>query len=413
MIYNYEIRKIKNEEILYLYFDFDHEFAKLKATGKRKKIKKEIREYIKKNKIPFTGKKVALIVGGLLVGTLVLKEPIPTTEPYQLNQPIVSILNEEKLETIPTEVKEEIAEIKEEKQEIPKKEIATTNNKQKVESKHPKQENFQIQNEEPKQYVTIYRSNGSVLKIELEEYIIGVVGAEMPASFDSQALMAQAILARTYALKAIQNNNRLTDNSSTQNYKSNEELKQLWGTSYSTYYSKVKSAVETTKGMVLTYGGSLIEAVYHSTSNGYTENAENVWGNSFPYLVSVESPYDSINPSFIKEQFLSYADLSTKLQMEVTQNSEWTILSKTSGNRVNQISIDDHLFTGVEIRTKLGLRSTDFSIEKNESGITFQTKGYGHGVGMSQYGANGMAKHGYSYTQILKHYYPGVTIQHS
>ena len=233
----------------------------------------------------------------------------------------------------------------------------------------------------------------------------------MPAEFNEQALMAQAILARTYTLKAIKNNKKLTDTSSTQNYKSNEELKNMWKDKYDIYYNKIKKAIDNTCGKYLTYDGQLIEAVYHSTSNGLTEDSKNVWGNSFPYLITVESKYDELNPSFIRETQITYEKLSTIFKTNINSETDINIISKTSGNRVDKIEIAGNIYTGVEVRTLLKLRSSDFEIIRNNVGIVFKTRGYGHGVGMSQYGANGMAKNGYSYDQILKHYYKGVTIQ--
>ena len=162
--------------------------------------------------------------------------------------------------------------------------------------------------------------------------------------------------------------------------------------------------------MYLTYNGKYIEAVYHSTSNGYTEDSKNVWGNAFPYLVSVESEYDSLNPSFIKQKNISYEELSNKLNMSINKETTFSILSKTSGNRVDNIEIGGKTYKGVDLRNILGLRSADFDVEKKEEGVVFTTRGYGHGVGLSQYGANGMAKNGYSYVEILKHYYKGVSI---
>ena len=246
--------------------------------------------------------------------------------------------------------------------------------------------------------------------MELEEYIIGVVGAEIPASFHEEALKAQAIIARSYALHAVRNNKVLTDNSKTQNYNDTTQLKKKWGSQYEYYYNKIKNAVENTKGVYLSYNNKVIEAFYHSTSNGYTEASKNVWGSDYPYLVSVESPYDNTNKSFIKETFLTYEQLSSKLNDNINSETEFKITSYTEGKRVENIKINNKNYTGVSLRTLLGLRSADFEIEKTSEGITFITKGYGHGVGLSQYGANGMAKNGYTYKQILKHYYQGISI---
>lgn len=437
MIYDYEIKRKNKEEVLYIYLDINQEFAKLNAKKKKKKLKKSIEEYIKKNKIVFSGTTVAVLVSGLVVGTLTLKEPnqeinsSTTMDTYAISTLLeskhakeVEVTTEEKVEK-ETQVKEEIKEeAKKEEQTIVKKETntkekksttqsvsTTTSNTKKDTTSSKKDEEPKI--EEETIQVKVYRANGTVLNLGLEEYVVGVVGAEMPASFHIEALKAQAVLARTYALRSLKNNTRLTDTSSTQNYKSNEELKKLWGSSYSTYYNKIKSAVEETKGVYLTYKGEIIDAVYHSTSNGRTEDAKNVWGNSVPYLVSVISPYDDINSSYIQDKTFSYEELSEKLGFAIDSDTTFEIQSKTEGDRVLELLVDNKVYNGVALRNLLGLRSATFEMEKGEKEVTFTTIGYGHGVGMSQYGANGMAKNGNSYTSILKHYYTGVTLSHT
>lgn len=434
MIYNYEIKQKNNEEVLYLYLDLTDEFAKLNWKEKSQKLEDMIRHFIKENKIDFAGKTVAIIASGIVVGTLMLNNP---TTSNSISSDNYTIIMSENLATAITNPKIELTNTEEainqevtEQVEEQTNQIEETNQNQTTEATQiissqvisntqtsssditstPSQEQAVPEVQETKTYVTIHRTNGQVIQLELEEYIIGVVGAEMPAAFHDQALMSQAIIARTYALKAINRGITLTDNSSTQNYKSNTELQALWGSDYNYYYNKIKNAVDATKGMYLTYNGTLIEAVYHSTSNGTTEDSRYVWGNYFPYLVSVESVYDSSNPSFQKEQFISYQELTAKLGTEINNTTDFNVLSKTSGNRIEKIEINGNVYTGVQIRNLLGLRSTDFELIKTDTGITFVTKGYGHGVGLSQYGANGMAKAGYSYEQILKHYYSGVTL---
>ena len=234
----------------------------------------------------------------------------------------------------------------------------------------------------------------------------------MPALFHEEALKAQSVIARTYALKAKAQNKVLTDNESTQSYKSNDELAKMWGTSYNNYHNKVKTAVLATKGEYLTYNGQYIEALYHSTSNGKTETSTNVWGNSYPYLVSVSSEYDYLNPSFESTKTFTYEELSNLLQSDINKDTLFTILGKTEGDRVSFIEVAGKKYTGVDFRNLLGLRSADFEIEKQDTNIIIKTKGYGHGVGMSQYGANGMAKNGYFYKDILLHYYKGVSLSH-
>ena len=447
MINSYEIEKYNNEEILYIYFDLNNEFAKINFKEQKQKLEKVIQDFIRENKIIFTGTTVALVVGSTVVGNVILNNDTKAIP----NQNEVAII--ENINTIPVEEKIEFKDFAEEG--INEEENITTN-ENKIESKKidnivvrastpsqintvqntnyksnsniqkseeksetdtQKQENEVEEKEiqepqEYKTYIKVKRKNGEVINIELEEYIIGVVSAEMPAAFQEQALMSQAIIARTYALKANSKGQVLTDTESTQSYKSNDELKNIWGNSYDTYYNKIKNAVLNTEGMYLTYNGTYIEAVYHSTSNGYTEDASNVWGNSFPYLVSVSSEYDSLNPSFLQQTTITYEELSSKLGSEITKDTDFNIINKTTGNRVGNIEVNGKIYTGVDFRNILGLRSADFDITKTLDYVIFTTRGYGHGVGMSQYGANGMAKNGYSYIQILKHYYPRVSISY-
>lgn len=258
--------------------------------------------------------------------------------------------------------------------------------------------------------INLRLNNGSVVSIALEDYVIGVVGSEMPALFNSEALKAQAVCARTFALKKSSTGATLTATTADQVYKTNDELKSMWGSSYNTYYNKVKNAVLATSGEVMTYGGSYIDAVYFSTSNGRTEDSVYVWNYSAPYLKSVESKWDVGTKFFDATKTFSKEELSSKLGVNVTSVSDIVINSKTTGDRVNRVVIAGKEFTGVKIRTMLGLRSADFTVSESGNSIIFKTKGWGHGVGMSQYGANGMANAGYSYLQILKHYYSGITI---
>ena len=438
MINNY---KIKNN-VLYLYLDYNYEFGLIDIKNNLDKIKTNVRQYIKDKKILFTGTTIALVVSGIVIGHIDINDEynFPKIDnnilyEYVLRNNVDNTLNieqpneelnyeeveennkdelEEEKETIDTNIKYEN---KKEKNNNTNS-IKTTNIEGKVEQSNEfKQVEVieETQNLENKVdnniYVTIYRDSGSVVKLELEEYLIGCVGAEMPAAFNVEALKSQAVIARTYALKSMKIGKRLTDTESTQSYKNNDELREIWGNSYNTYYNKIKSAVESTWGEYLSYNGDYIEAVYHSTSNGMTEASTNVWGNYYPYLVSVSSEYDVDSPTYMQDKFISYDEISSRLNISVNSETIFTILSKTSGNRVESIDVGGTVFRGIDFRNKLGLRSNDYDINKNESGITFTTRGYGHGVGMSQYGANGMAKRGYSYNEILSHYYSGTTLK--
>lgn len=409
MITRYEIIKNDNEERLLLYLDYNYEFSKIPSEDK-KTLEQRIIKYIKDNKILFSGTTITLIVGGIIIGNIYLKEPIENNklEKQEIVEEINIVESEEKLveekedKITDIEVKEEIKEKTVEKDIYSKEEIDNNNSTE----ESPVKEDYIDNNI----YVTIRRSNGEYLTLELEEYIIGVVGYEMPASFNIEALKSQAVIARTYALKSLSINKTLTDDYTTQGYKSNVELQSLWQGNYQHYYNKIRDAVLSTKGEYLTYNGDYIDAVYHSTSNGKTESSSNVWGTYYPYLVSVDSSYDIVNPSFKKETFLSYQDITNKLNIPVDYNTNIEVASYTISNRAETIKIGENLIKGVDFRNKLGLRSTDIEIIKDENGIVFITKGYGHGVGLSQYGANGFANNGYTYKDILRHYYTGVMI---
>ena len=416
--------------------NFDTEFSLSELRDNIDNFKVRISKFIKKNKINFKGTTVAIVVGGLMIGTISLNN-IKYDDKSVVPNYIVSINNKVYFEDINKDneidndiLNNEVSElnttnenqnqyndVKNNNQEIANtvKNTVKCNayNKSNTVNKEISNvnQNNDVVNEENKSsgiIINLYRKNGSVVSMELDEYLVGVVGAEMPASFNIEALKAQAIVARTYTLKTINSGKKLSDDNSTQNYKSNEELKNTWGSSYNTYYNKVRSAVIDTNGIVIKYNSGLIDALYHSTSNGYTEDASNVWKNSVPYLKSVSSEYDTTNKNFIYNKFISYQDLSNKLGIPISYSSNIEISEKTNSGRVKYLNIDGNIFNGVNVRTILGLRSTDFVFEKQETGINIITKGYGHGVGMSQYGANGMANNGYSYKDIILHYYKGV-----
>lgn len=274
--------------------------------------------------------------------------------------------------------------------------------------------------------IMVYNHNtGELIEMDLEEYLIGVVAQEMPASFESEALKAQAIAARTYAYKRIiEPDARVkelhpqaditTNPNISQAWISNGEMREKWGFWNSiSYRNKIANAVESTKGEVVVYQNKLIDPVYHSScGGGKTENSEEVWKYPFPYLVSVQCP-EHKEGYYQDSKIISLksvdAALGTNLAKGSTTNS-LKVLERSKAGRIKLISIDGKIIPGTELRTKLGLRSTWFTWEINKDHITFITRGYGHGVGMCQYGANHLAKEGQTYDQILKHYYRGVEI---
>ncbi|MGO4951188.1 stage II sporulation protein D [Paenibacillus sp. DRB1-1] len=274
-------------------------------------------------------------------------------------------------------------------------------------------------------YVT---STGRTETLPLEQYIVGVVAAEMPPSFEGEALKAQAIAARTFIARRLLADDTsgapagadVTDTVKHQAYISKAKLTREWGHSgKSAELAKIQQAVRDTKDTIMVYEGKPITASFFSTSNGYTENSEDVWAKAVPYLRSVSSPWDKqLAPRYTETVTLSRQSVFDRLGLSRTaiaastgggRMPEIRILSKTEGHRIKKIEVGGSIFTGPEIRNKLGLRSAEFTWKAEGDRIAITTYGYGHGVGMSQWGANGMAKEGHTATQILLHYYTGIS----
>lgn len=261
--------------------------------------------------------------------------------------------------------------------------------------------------------VRVLRSSGEVEEVPLETYVSRVVASEMPANFEMEALKAQSLAARTYITGQLVNGEPVSDQADVndtveyQVYKNDNELRQQWQDSYQANMKKINQAVEETAGEILTYKHEPITAAFFSTSNGYTENAGDYWENEIPYLQSVESPWDQSSPKFNDQKIIGLDELQQTLGVSSIAG---TTLTKTQGNRVDEVKFGDKTFTGRQIREAFDLPSSDFTIAQKGNHIIFTTKGYGHGVGMSQYGANGMAKAGNTYKDIVKHYYKGIEI---
>lgn len=426
MFSNYKI--INN--VLYLYVDDKCEIGSLFNREKQVSISKKIRNYIKEHKINFNGTKVVLLLSGLLLGTIYLnndlkKEDYKTNEEYKyvvnvVDRNISKIRVKEKIDEVKSNVENKEFDVKEEnnnnnlniKKEQMNIDKSTQNSNNTIGNNTSISNNnvSNLNNVSSDKLIKLRRFNGEIIEMDLEEYLVGVVAAEMPASFNIEALKAQSVVARTYTLKLLESNREITDDVKTQVYKSNNELQNMWGSNYNNYYQKVKNAVEQTKGLVIKYNGSLIDAVYHSTSNGYTEDAINVWGNSIPYLKTVTSPWDTSSTSYLRNIYIGFDVISNALKINFDSSSTIDVISRDESNRILKVRFNDKEYSGVEIRNLIGLRSTDFDAVILENGVNFTTRGYGHGVGMSQYGANGMAKSGYSFEQILNHYYLGIKI---
>ena len=249
-------------------------------------------------------------------------------------------------------------------------------------------------------FVTCARSDGSVSQIEIEEYVKGVVAGEMPLSFELEALKAQAVVARTFVYSR---NLKVSDDTSSQVYLDEAMRLERWGEQYEYYEDKLNQVIHDTKSQVLLHNNQYISALYFSSSNGKTENNEDYFdGSPVSYLRSVSSNYE--------EPLIEYEIVAYDTLVQQFGSSDLQILNYTQGGRVNEIKIGNTLYTGREIREQLHLNSTSFAIKYVDEGVSFTTYGFGHGVGMSQYGAQGMAKAGKTYQEILSHYYQGVTI---
>lgn len=258
------------------------------------------------------------------------------------------------------------------------------------------------------QEIVLNNNNNEKETIEFNEYLIGVLACEMPASFELEALKAQAIASRTYAYYLINHNKNITNDTSTQCMLNKSQMKENWQNDFDLYYNKLLTAVMQTNNVILKYDNEIIPAYYFSMSNGYTEDSKYVFNETKDFLKQVDSHYEENNKNFIKETTFSKENFCSLLQIDCSDININNI-NRSSSNRVIDLLINDKKFTGVEIRKKLNLRSTDFDIEIGDD-VKITTRGYGHGVGMSQYGANYMAKEGKSYEDILKHYYQGVII---
>lgn len=264
----------------------------------------------------------------------------------------------------------------------------------------------------PQLTLPVHMQDGSVQQMEMDTYLTGVVLGEMPADFEVEALKAQAVVARTYALRRDSTGDKhagvCTDSGCCQAYRDPQEYLASGGLQEN--LDKIKAAVTATTAQVLTYDGQLIDATYFSCSGGKTEDAAAVWGLDVPYLQAVDSPGEEKAPRHTETVTFSKAELQSALDIELSGN--WLgKITYTEGGGVDTIQIGNTTFKGTTLRQLLGLRSTAFVITAVGDTVTITTKGFGHRVGMSQYGAEAMAVTGSTYRQILSHYYLGTTLE--
>ncbi len=269
-----------------------------------------------------------------------------------------------------------------------------------------------------------------IVEMSLEDYVKGMVAAEMPAEFDLEALKAQAVAGRTYAVKQMvlfggsglagrPGADVSTDPAQSQAWLNTLQLRDRWGPfNFDRYWDKIGRAVDETRGLIATYNGEPINAVFHSTSGERTAAAKEVWGFDYPYLQSVACSWDKKSPRYSDSKEYSFSELEQRLGADAGVvaaaaqggGAVAQIIDRTESGRVSTARVGSKTFSGLDLRQKLELRSSNFVLETRDGKVVFKTTGYGHGVGLCQYGANGMAKEGKDFRAILTYYYTGIKI---
>lgn len=269
-------------------------------------------------------------------------------------------------------------------------------------------------------------TDGDIEKIRLREYVIGSVAAEMPASYHTQALMAQAVASYTYAKKIGEQNKKykesylgeadITDDPDIhQGYIDEKRRKEKWGDKFEEYEKKIENAVDEVFGYFMSWNGETALAVYHSVSAGKTQSAKTLWGSEIPYLTSVESPGDKLSPDFVSTEKFSEKEFGKCAEnFDITLSgdpAEWVgELTKADSGYVVSVRIGSTEVSASKFREEFGLRSCCFEIDYSDEEFIVTCRGHGHGAGMSQYGADYMARQGSSWREILEHYYPGISL---
>jgi stage II sporulation protein D len=273
--------------------------------------------------------------------------------------------------------------------------------------------------------ISVYRTESKRVEVHpIEEYIVGVVAGEMPANFELEALKAQALAARTYIIRRIVAKDYadvpggayVTDTVKNQVFLDDRQRRANWGKDYQAKLKKVREAVLQTEGKILTYQGNPINATFFSASNGYTQDSEDYWGDVIPYLRRVKVPWDKNSPKYKLEMTIPLNDAEKRLGVQISQaastSSNWyKVIDRSASDHIKKVEIGGKTFTGKEVREKLGLSSTAFDWKVEDGGLRVTTYGSGHDVGMSQWGAQGMALEGKKAEDIVKYFYKDVQIE--
>ena len=277
-------------------------------------------------------------------------------------------------------------------------------------------------------YISVMSSStGKIDKIGMREYIIGCVACEMSALCHTEALKAQAVACYTYAQRTCEQNEKyksselktadITDSSDThQGYINEKQRKEKWGEKFEEYEAKIESAVDEVFGMFIAYNGETALAVYHSISAGSTQSAKDLWGSEIPYLISVESQGDKLSPDYIKKTVFSESEFKNAAKECGVSLSGDAVnwfkgTEKNDSGYIKSVKLGDREISASKFREGFGLRSLSFDIEYSNEKFIITCYGYGHGTGMSQYGADYMARQGSTWQEILLHYYPGTVIE--
>ncbi len=264
-------------------------------------------------------------------------------------------------------------------------------------------------------------SSNRVLTTDITDYLIGSVASEMPASFTDEALKAQAVASYTYLKWILLNSDNASkelwdisdDSNIHQGFLTTEQMKKRWGDKFDTYYNKIRNAVESVENEYVSYNNEPILAVFHGISSGSTANSSDVWENALPYLVSVDAPGDKLSPDLVSTNTFTYSELSSiigtidGISVEGIDKKEWIRVHTTTENGyVKEVNIGNGTISGAELKALLELKSPNFTVTATDSKVEFTVYGKGHGLGMSQYSADFMARQGYTYKEILNHFYP-------
>lgn len=257
-----------------------------------------------------------------------------------------------------------------------------------------------------KEYIVSIKTKKNTIEEKLDDYLLGVVAGEMPAHFEEEAIKAQVVASRTYVMSR---KLKVDNTTKTQVYLNDEEMKKKWKNNYDKYKSKIQKAIEDTHNEVITYNGEYISALFFASCNGKTNNCNDYFNGAKPYLKSVESQWDLYEDKNNQRKKIFHKKELCQIFKTKTLNIK--IKSYNESDYVKEVMVNNKYYSGREIRELLGLASSSFQIIEKDNDYIFLTNGYGHGVGMSQYGAQGMAKENKTYKEILKYYYKNIKIE--